>query len=205
MEPADLAGLLAREVEAGVVAALHSVDAADILEVDTIVARVGAGPDDDEDVDWSRVPWQSEYVLRIKRDTARGASSDGQGMALPDIVAALPVRALIGVGAYWEPVLKEAGIDTVGQLAALDSVAARQWIERGGGHMAAVIGRARALPRQWPNAVPSMLAGHSVRHMLEQPPDTDARGEMLAIWEYCMALAAGIDHDVLSQLPIGGF
>ncbi len=205
MEPSDLAGMLAREVEAGIVAALASVEAAGILDVDTIVARVGSHPES-EAVDWSRVTWQSEYVLRVRRDAARGVAQDDGTMTLPRIVAALPVRALVGVGKHWERVLTAAGMDTVGKLAAMDSGAVHRWIARGDGHVATLAGRARALPTRWPETVPPSLARYSVLHMLENPPDPGAgvRGEVLAAWEYCLALAAGIDREVLAQLPLGG-
>lgn len=203
MEPADLAGLLAREVDAGVMAALRSVDATGALDVDRIVARVGSGARGEE-LDWSQVTWQSEFVLRVAHDRRR---MGGEGREpLPKRVAALPVHALVGVGKHWNEILHAAGIDTIGQLASLDSARTSEWIRRRGGYAAVLIGRARLLPLQWPQGLPPSLDSRTVLDVVEHGPKSMPgveRGAATAVWEACLTLVACIDHEVLAQLRVG--
>lgn len=208
MEPSELAGLLAREVDTGIAIALSSVEAAGVLTVDSITARIGAAPEG-EDVDWSQVTWQSEVVLHIEPGRARpaGAGPVAQGAAVPDIVAALPVRALLGVGFVREAQLARAGIRTVGQLASLDSSAVARWMAEQGSYAAELAARARQLPAVWPPDSGRVVGSRSVLDVVRAGPERLDGGDRVAaaaVWEACLRLAACLDARVLADLPARG-
>jgi hypothetical protein len=208
MDPAELAGMLAREVDAGIAIALSSVEAAGVLTLDRVTARIGAAPEGD-DVDWSQVTWQSEVVLRIEPGRPRPTGTDAvaQGAAVPEIVAALPARALLGVGAVREAQLARAGIRTVGQLASLDSSAVGRLVSEQGAYAAELAARARQLPAVWPPDAGQVVGSRSVLDVVRAGPErlggTD-RVTAAAVWEACLRLAACLDASVLAALPARG-
>ena len=208
MEPAELAGMLAREVDTGIAIALSSIDAAGVLTVERITARIGAAPEG-EDVDWSEVTWQSEFVLRIEPGRARPAGADplAPGATLPDVVAALPVRALLGVGAVREAQLERVGVRTVGQLASLDSSAVGRLVADQGAYAAELAARARQLPAVWPSEPGRVVGGRSVLDVVRAGPERLDGGDRVAaaaVWEACLRLTACLDADVLARLPARG-
>lgn len=104
---AEATALIATEATAGVLAARADAPG---LAVDDVVVRVGQPS---ARLDMAEVAWQVE--LHLGRPVPGGATVPG---ALPEAVAVLPVAAISGVDEVWGPRLVDAGLDTVGALAA---------------------------------------------------------------------------------------
>ena len=208
MQPAELAGMLAREVDTGMAIALSSIDAAGVLAVDSVTARIGSTPEGAE-VDWADVTWQSEVVLHVVPGRL-GSPGDQQAPTaptVPELVAALPVRALLGVGAVRERDLEAAGVHTVGQLASRDSSAVVRWIRERPAYAAELAARARQLPASWPAEPGPVVGGRSVMEVVRAGPDGLDGGDRVtaaALWESCLRLAACLDAAVLAGLPARG-
>ena len=207
MQPAELAGMLAREVDTGMAIALSAVDAAGVLAVESVTARIGSAPEDAE-VDWADVTWQSEVVLRVVPGRGSAAGGPATNVAtVPELVAGLPVRGLLGVGAAREAELRAAGIQTVGQLASLDSPAVVRWVAERPGYAAELASRARHLPAVWPEDPGPAVGSRSVLDVVRAGPDRLDGGDRVAataVWEACLRLAGCLDTRVLATLPAAG-
>lgn len=208
MEPAELAGMLAREIDSGIDVALRSIDAAGILSVERITARIGSAPKKAE-VDWDMITWQSEVVMYVDAERRISALNDPEStpLSLPEVVAALPVETLLGVGPVRAQHLSSMGIRTIGQLAALDSDAVAHWVSRVGRYAIEISGRARALPTMWPAGITRVVGSRSVLAVTLAGPDRLDGGDRAAAtlaWEACMRLSACLDRNVLAQLPARG-
>lgn len=103
---AEATALIATEATAGVLAARADAPG---LAVDDVVVRVGQPS---ARLDMAEVAWQVELHL--------GRVPDESTMPgpLPEALAKLPVAAISGVDEVWGPRLVDAGLDTVGALAA---------------------------------------------------------------------------------------
>lgn len=208
MEPAELAGMLVREVDAGIAVALTSIDAAGVLTVDRVTARIGSAPED-ADVDWDEVTWQSEVVMHVQPGRGSAAQKDPEqaSLTVPEVVAALPVRAMLGVGPVRDKFLASIGIRSVGQVASLDSAAIAQWVAQDGRYALEIVGRARALPAAWPEGITPVVGSRSVLAVVVAGPDRLDGGDRAAaasIWEVCLRLAGCLELDVLAKLPARG-
>ena len=128
LEPPQLAGAAAAEVER-FAAALR----ADVRSVTGLPASVGAG--------------SGKQLAKIASELAK---PDGLRVVDPaaqhDVLAPLPVRMLWGVGPVAEAALLRAGVQTIGELAALDAREARTAAGRHGRHRAAPPGPGRRRP-----------------------------------------------------------
>ena len=206
MGPAELAGLVAREAEAGVAAALAATDAAGVLVLERVVGRVGTRPprasgdqpDDDP-------PWQAEFHLRHDPRAGLAATDIGE---VPARLAALPVRALRGVGPAWAERFAGHGIRSVGELAAASPTTVTAWTRTDGRAVLALVARARACTGEWPP-----VDRHDARSALvvatTDPADLEgvppgSRADAVALWGHCLRLAAALDDDVLAGIPVNG-
>ncbi|MFQ4150274.1 hypothetical protein AAGW05_16565 [Arthrobacter sp. LAPM80] len=208
MEPAELAGMLAREIDIGVAVALRSIDAAGILAVDSIIARIGSTPRK-VSVDWEAMTWQSEVIMHIdaRRHAAAMLDPGYASLSVPEVVAALPVQALLGVGPTRDRYLASIGIRTVGQVASLHSAAVALWVAEKGRYAIEIVGRARALPTGWPPGIMQVVGSRSVLAVAIAGPDKLDGGDKKAAvvaWEACMRMSACLDQGVLAHLPARG-
>lgn len=208
MEPSELAGMLAREVDAGVAIALGAIDSAGVLEVDRVVARVGSAPEG-ADVDWAELTWQAEVVMHVVpgRVAANVKGPGHASLTVPEAIAALPVRALLGVGPIRDRFLASIGIRTVGQVASLDSGAVARWAGADGRYAIEIVGRARALPSGWPPEISRVVGSRSILDVaLVGPEGLDGGDKAISgiAWEACVRLLGCIELDVLAKLPARG-
>lgn len=198
MQPAELAAILARETDAGVAGAMAAVDAARVLTLDHVVARVGSVPDG-TDVDWAEVTWQAELHFR-GGDGAVGRSPGGPPAVptIPSSLATLPVRALVGVGTAWTRTLVALGVTTVGALAALPPATVAEWGAELGAEVVRLVGRARATAVLVPE-VPRALVGRTVVDIARGAPEGMAEA---ALWSLCVGLLTVLDEGVLTTLRV---
>lgn len=208
MNPAELAGMLAREIDTGMAVALRSIDAAGVIAVEKVIARIGAAPERD-DVEWSEVTWQSEVVMHIdpQRRTAALEDPTHANLTLLEAVAALPAQALLGVGPRRDRYLASTGIRTVGQVASLHSAAVARWMAVEGRFALEIVGRARALPAEWPSDITRVVGSRSVLAVAFAGPDHldgGDQGAAVIAWEACLRLSGCLDQGVLAHLPARG-
>ncbi len=209
MGPAELAGLVAREAEAGVATALVATDSSGQFVLEKVVGRVGtrdpaagaAQPAEDR-------PWEAEFHLRHVPGGATAAPGSPDSASLPAAIAALPVAAIRGVGPAWGARLGTVGVVTVGDLAAMSPSAVVSAARRHGHGLLTLVARARACAQPWPVVDPSDrrsvldVAAHDPVDEEGVPPGS--RVQPMALWGHCLALAACLDDDVLGRLPVGG-
>lgn len=208
MDPRELAGMLAREIDTGMAIALRSIDAAGVIAVERVIARIGAAPEAD-DIAWNEVTWQSEVVMHIdpERRTAVLEDPEHSSLTLLEAVSALPAQALLGVGPIRDRFLASLGIHTVGQIASLHSAAVARWIAAEGSYALEIVGRARALPAQWPADIARVVGSRSVLAVALAGPDRLDGGDQARsaiAWEACMRLSGCLDQSVLARLPARG-
>ena len=193
-----LAVLLARELEAGVGAALAVGEG--VLLLDHVVARIGR-PDE------GAGSWEGEIVLRPGSRTGRAAvPADPVARSIPPTVASLPVLRVDGVGARWARVLRAAGLHDVGTLAGAGADALHELVAATGSRVPLTLAaRARGCAVAL-DEVPESLAGLSMRTVLLQPPARThlrtgaALVTCVAVWDAVSTLTAQLDDEVL-DLP----
>lgn len=194
-----LAVLLARELDAGVGAALAISDG--VLVLDHVVARVGRSES-------GAGAWEGEVVLRPGQRTAAPGGSAGPGVpSLPAAVAALPVLRVEGVGPRWAKALVRAGLTDVGALAGAGADLLHELVEATGSRLPlAFAARARACAVAL-DEVPAALTQLSMREVLAVPPVRTHRRTgaplvaCVTVWDAASRLAGQLD-DVVLDLPV---
>lgn len=215
VEPSQVAALLGREIDAGFAAALADVGGSRAVVVDRIVARVAGLPDDASptdppaEPDWAAIRWQAEVTMHPTGAAAVGGPSEGDPATTPDPgtgdelrrrIAALPTRAVSGIGSHWERTLAGWGHHTVGDLATADvgevvrTAGTRAYL------VLPLLSRARDLVTVWP-PLPKATSGHTVAAvaMTDPAPDTPA---MHALRAHCLRIVAALDSDVAARLVL---
>ncbi|MFV0374148.1 hypothetical protein [Microbacterium sp.] len=206
MQPTQAAALVAREADIGVASALSAVDAAGILVVDEVIARVAHVPEGQKATPLEDIVWQAEVVM-----SPTGAGRDGSPtrvppLAMPKLLAALPVRALRGVGATWSARLVEAGLAQIGDLAIARPAALLDLARRYGNGVLELAGRARGLAAPWPELPATAPTWGSVVRIAEEGPA--ALGERTgidavlahAVWDRCVATLSAVDDAPLATM-----
>ena len=207
MGPAELAGLVAREAEAGVATALAATDSSGQFVLERVVGRVGTRGPTSSGEGTDSAPWEAEFHLRHVPGGPFTAQAP-PGVSVPAALAALPVAAIRGVGPAWSKRLSSLGVSTVGDLAALSPSAVDRAAARHGHHLLALVARARACGQPWPAVSPSDrrsvldVARHDPADVEGLPPGS--RQAPTVLWGHCLALTACLDDDVLAHLPVGG-
>ncbi|KRE43298.1 hypothetical protein [Knoellia sp. Soil729] len=211
MGPAELAALVAREADAGVAGALRAFDASGALTVDTVIGRIGSRPAADS-TPWEDVVWQAEVVMRPSgtvRDLPPTTTDAPANLDVPQVIAALAVDALRGVGDRWRAALDRRGISTVGDLASVSPASLAAWSrESDGGYAVQLVARARSCAGAWPRVdrgdARTLLAVSE-----SDPGDVSAwppgsRAEAHLLWAACLRLRAALDDDVLARITVNG-
>lgn len=208
MDPAELAGLLAREADAGVATALAASDASGRFVLERVVGRVGsrdpgrrggAGSLDD-------TQWEAEFHLTHVAGATAGPLAP-QPTTGPALLAALPVEAVRGVGPAWAERLAALGVSTVGGLGAMSPAAVDAAARREGNGLLALVARARACAQPWPAV--DRTDQRSVLDVARRDPADDeglppgSRVAPVALWGHCLGLMACLDDDVLARIPVG--
>jgi hypothetical protein len=210
MGPAELAALVAREADAGVAGALRAFDASGSLSVETVIGRIGSKPATDP-TPWEDVVWQAEVVMRpsgavrdLPTSTHTPASLD-----VPEVLAALSVEALRGVGGRWRSALEQRGISTIGDLASVTPASLARWSrESDGGYAVQLVARARSCAGAWPRVDPAdartllAVSESDPGDVSGWPPGSRADAHLL--WAACLRLRAALDDDVLARIPVNG-
>lgn len=199
MEPAELAGLLAREADAGVAGAMAAVEAARVITLDHVVARVGAVPGGG-DPEWDEVAWQAELHFRAggEQGPPSAGTSPPEVARVPAVVAALPVRAVAGVGAGWAERFAGLGVRTVGELAAVAPAAVAAWAGELGVDVVRLVARARGCAVVVPEPVPGD-AGRRVVDVARAAPDGIREA---ALWAVCVTLLGSLDEGALAGITV---
>lgn len=208
MGPAELAGLVAREAEAGVATALMATDASGQFVLERVVGRVGTRePGSHEPGALGEARWEAEFHLRHVPGGA--VAVDGSPTtSVPAALTTLPVAAIRGVGPAWAERLSDLGVLTLGDLAALSPAAVDGAAALHGHGLLALVARARACAQPWPDVDRrdrrSVLdvARHDPGDVEGLPPGS--RVSPVALWGHCLGLTACVDDDVLARLPVGG-
>ncbi|MGL5852839.1 MAG: hypothetical protein ACRCZD_18830 [Phycicoccus sp.] len=205
MGPAELAGLVAREAEAGVAAVLAATEAPGMFVLERVVGRVGTRAPGAPSRTGDDEQWQAEFHLRHDPRTHLVPAPPGQVSAR---LATLPVTAVRGVGPAWAIRLGAHGIRSVGDLAAASPATVATWVVTHGRTVLTLTARARACARPWPR-----VDRHDRRSVLAvagaDPGDLESvplgsRVDAVALWGHCVALTAALDDDVLSGIAVGG-
>lgn len=210
MGPAELAGLVAREADAGVAEALRAMDSAGALAVERVIGRIGSRPTTAQPA-WEDVVWQAEVVMRPTGTLhAAGPSAqepDPEGVS--ELVSRLTVSALRGVGPGWTERLRQRGVLTVGDLASTTPASLASWSrETDGGYAVQLVARARSCAVPWPS-----VDAADTRSLLEvsesDPGEVDgwppgSRAGAHGLWAACLTLRAALDDDVLVRLRVNG-
>ncbi len=200
MDVSELAALVAREADLGVAAALSAVDAAGVLSVDRVIARVGSVPPDGA-TSLDDVAWQAEVVMRPSDRPEESIAPD----ALPKRLAELPVAALRGVGDIWGPRFVRAGLSRVGDLALADRSALAPLVAAYGTTVLDLAGRARTLVGPWPTLPPAAAGWGSVLDIARGDPaglPTD-RVLALSVWNRCLSALSALDSEALAGISLG--
>ena len=205
--PAELAGLVAREVDEGVASALSALDAGGALVLDSIVARVAAPAAGARARSWDDVTWAAEMVLRVDPAGARSrAVADGGVHAqprIPRIIAALPVSAIRGIGPRWTARLTRGSVTTIGALATLGPAQLTTWSAAWGSDSLTLAARARGCAFTLPDDLVTLAADRSILDLARTDPTT-LPGDSLertALWQAALTLTAAIDAKVLHGIP----
>jgi predicted flap endonuclease-1-like 5' DNA nuclease len=205
--PAELAALVAREVDEGVASALTALDAGGALVLETVIARVAAPGDHaapaGKPVRWDAVTWAAEMVLRVDPSSAQRRQGERAEPRVPTVIAALPVGAVRGVGPAWAGRLTSAGVTTVGALATAGPAQVSAWAHHWGSDALALAARARGCAVTLPESAATLGAGHSVLDLARSDPAglPGDRLERVALWQAATTLAGGIDATVLGGIP----
>ena len=205
--PAELAALVAREVDEGVASALSALDAGGALVLDSIVARVAAPAAGARARSWDDVTWAAEMVLRVDPAGARArVVADGGVHAqprIPRIIAALPVSAIRGIGTHWTARLTRESVTTIGALATLGPARLTTWSAAWGSDALALAARARGCAVSLPRSLVTLAADRSILDLARTDPTT-LPGDSLertALWQAALTLTAAIDAKVLHGIP----
>ena len=195
MTPAEVAAAVAREVDQGVGAALAAADTPGVLVLQSVTARVGTLTSAD-------ATWQAELRFAVDPDHARTPTRTDEPALLP-AVAALPVRAVSGVGPRWAGVLTAAGHDTVGALAAASPATVTGWVAEHGAAAAALVARARSCELAWP-ARPASARPVTVGEVMRGGPQVlgDPGPVAAAAWAACLTLVAALDLDAVGPVTV---
>ncbi|KRE60467.1 hypothetical protein [Nostocoides sp. Soil756] len=199
MEPAELAGLLAREADAGVAGAMAAVESARVITLDHVVARVGAVPGGGEPA-WDEVAWQAE--LHFRAGGAQGPPPAGTSeevlSRVPAAVAALPVRAVAGVGEGWAERFAGLGVRTVGELAAAAPGVVAAWADELGVEVLRLVARARACAV----ALPPPEAADRDRRVVDVARTAPDGIRGAALWAVCVTLLGSLDEGAVAGMTV---
>lgn len=200
MDVSELAALVAREADLGVAAALSGVDAAGVLSIDRVIARVGAVPPDGA-TSLDDVAWQAEIVLRASDRPEVSIAPD----VLPKRLADLPVAALRGVGDTWGSRFVQAGLPRVGDLAVADRSTLHPLATGYGTAVLGLAGRARTLVAPWPTLPPGAAGWGSLLDIARGDPADLPTDRILAlsVWNRCLGALSALDSGVLAGITLG--